>query len=64
MTRARAAGLLSGEPGEMAEHFFGLLWGSQMMNLLLRVADRPSPREIVRRAEAATAAFLRAYPGS
>ncbi len=45
----------------MAEHFFGLLWGSQMMNLLLRVADRPSPREITRRAEAATAAFLRAY---
>jgi len=61
MTRARAAGLLSGEPAEMAEHFFGLLWGSQMMNLLLRVADRPSPREITRRAEAATAAFLRAY---
>jgi len=29
--------------------------------LLLRVADRPSPREITRRAEAATAAFLRAY---
>jgi AcrR family transcriptional regulator len=62
MTRARAAGLLDGEPGEMAEHFFGLLWGSQMMNLLLRVADRPSPREIARRAEAATATFLRAYP--
>jgi AcrR family transcriptional regulator len=61
MIRARAAGLASGEPAEMAEHFFGLLWGSQMMNLLLRVADRPSPREIARRAEVATAAFLRAY---
>jgi AcrR family transcriptional regulator len=63
MTRARAAGLIGGEPAEMAEHFVGLLWGSQMVNLLLRVADRPAPREIERRAEAAAAAFLRAYPG-
>jgi hypothetical protein len=62
MARARAAGLAGGEPAEMAEHFFGLLWGSQMINLLLRVADRPSLREIARRAEAATAVFLRAYP--
>jgi len=62
MTRARAARLVSGEPAEMAEHFVGLLWGSQMVNLLLRVVDRPASREIARRAEAATAAFLRAYP--
>jgi AcrR family transcriptional regulator len=61
--RARAAKLIAGEPAEMAEHFVGLLWGSQMVNLLLRVADRPAPREIARRAEAAAAAFLRAYPG-
>jgi len=64
MTRARTAGLIGGEPAEMAEHFVGLLWGSQMVNLLLRVADRPAPREIARRAEAATAAFLRVYPAS
>ena len=62
ITRARAAGVLGGEPAQMAEHFVGLLWGSQMMGLLLGVADRPSPREIARRAEAATAAFRRAYP--
>ena len=62
MTRARAARLVSGQPAEMAEHFVGLLWGSQMVNLLLRVVDRPAPREIARRAEVATAAFLRAYP--
>jgi AcrR family transcriptional regulator len=61
MTRARAAKLVGGEPAEMAEHFAGLLWGSQMINLLLRVAERPAPREIARRAEAAAAAFLRAY---
>jgi AcrR family transcriptional regulator len=63
MTRARAAGLIAGEPAEMAEHFVGLLWGSQMVNLLLRVAERPAPREIARRAEAAATAFLRVYPG-
>jgi AcrR family transcriptional regulator len=62
ITGARTAGLLGGEPPQMAEHFAGLLWGNQMMGLLLGVADRPSPREIARRAEAATAAFLRAYP--
>jgi AcrR family transcriptional regulator len=64
ITRARAAGVLGGEPAQMAEHFVGLLWGSQMMGLLLGVADRPGQREIARRAEAATAAFLRAYPPS
>ena len=61
MTRARAAGLLKGEPAEMVEHFAGLLWGTQMMRLLLGVSDRPSPREIARRAEAATAALLQLY---
>jgi hypothetical protein len=45
----------------MAEHFAGLLWGTQMTRLLLGVSDRPSPREIVRRAEAATAALLQLY---
>ena len=61
MTRARAAGLLKGEPAEMVEHFAGLLWGTQMTRLLLGVSDRPSPREIARRAEAATAALLQLY---
>jgi AcrR family transcriptional regulator len=61
MTRARSAGLLGGDPHDMAEQFFGLLWGNLMMSLLLRVADRPSPREIARRANAATAAFLKLY---
>jgi hypothetical protein len=46
----------------MAEHFSGLLWGNLMMGLLLRTADRPSPREITRRARDATAAFLKLYP--
>jgi len=58
MTRARSAGLVSGDPSEMAEHFAGLLWGNLKVSLLLRVAERPSPREIARRARDATAAFL------
>jgi AcrR family transcriptional regulator len=62
MTRARQAGILSGDPREMAEHFAGLLWGNLMVGMLLRVADRPNPREFARRARNATAAFLRLYP--
>ena len=62
MTRARSAGLVSGDPSEMAEHFAGLLWGNLKVSLLLRVAERPSPREIARRARDATAAFLKLYP--
>jgi len=62
MTRAQSAGLLSGHPSGMAEQFAGLLFGNLMMSLLLRVAERPSPREIARRARDATAAFLKLYP--
>ncbi|HTC99655.1 MAG TPA: TetR/AcrR family transcriptional regulator [Bradyrhizobium sp.] len=62
MRRAESAGLLGGEPAEMAAQFFGLLWGNLMPGLLLGIAERPHRREIDRRAEAATAAFLRAYP--
>src|ERR1700676_1205268 len=62
MRRARSAGLLGGEPAEMAEHFAGLLWGNLMTGLLLRVAERPSAREIARRARAAAAALLQLYP--
>ena len=62
MARARSAGLLGGQPAEMAEHFAGLLWGNLMPGLLLGVAERPGPREIARRAAAAAAAFLQLYP--
>ena len=62
MSRAQSAGLLGGQPAEMTEQFAGLLWGNLMMNLLLRTVDRPDPREIMRRAHDATAAFLKIYP--
>lgn len=64
MARARAARLLGGEAGEMAECFAGLLWGSLMVNLLLRVTERPAPRDIARRAEQAADALLKLYPSA
>jgi AcrR family transcriptional regulator len=62
MARARAARLVDGDAGEMAECFAGLLWGSLTVNLLLRVTERPSPRDIARRAERAAEALLSLYP--
>ena len=62
MGRARAARLLDGEPAELADHFAGLLWSNRMLGLLLDTAARPGAREIARRAESASRAFLRAYP--
>jgi AcrR family transcriptional regulator len=62
MTRAEASGLLDGRPTEMAERFSALLWGNLMIGLLLRVVERPSPREIARRAREAAAVFLLLYP--
>jgi AcrR family transcriptional regulator len=64
MRRAIDARLLGGGAPEMAEQFFGLLWGSRMLGLLLNTAERPSPREIAARAERAAAAFLAIYPAS
>jgi AcrR family transcriptional regulator len=61
LDQARSAGFLDGEPSEMAEQFFGLLWGNLMISLLLGVAERPSPHEITRRAREATVAFLRLH---
>ena len=62
MRRAIDAGLLGGGAPEMAEHFFGLLWGSRMLGLLLNIAERPNPRQSAARAEWAASVFLLAYP--
>lgn len=61
MDQARSAELLDGESSDLAEHFYGLLWGNLMVSLLLGVAVRPSSREIMRRAHEATVAFLRLH---
>jgi len=62
LAQARSAGLVRGEPAEVAEHFAALLWGSLLVSLLLGVAVRPSLSESRRRARVATAAVLKLYP--
>jgi AcrR family transcriptional regulator len=62
MARARAAGLLEGDPAHLSDQFGGLLMGDLMMSLLLGVAARPTRREITERARSAGAAFLELHP--
>src|SRR5215470_18408602 len=62
MARAQASGLLTGRPAELGKQFAGLLWRDLQVSLLLGVAERPTPREIARRARDATAAFLQLHP--
>jgi AcrR family transcriptional regulator len=64
MRHACSAGLVDGEVAEMSDHFAGLLWGNRMLGHLLGVAERPGAREIALRAQAASDAFLRAYPAN
>ena len=59
MSQAQESGLLSGRPVELAEQLSALLWRDWMVNLLLGVAERPSPREIAGRAQDAAVSFLR-----
>ena len=62
VARAQANGILGpGDPPQMVEQFFGLLWGDLMLNRLLGGAVPPKPAEIDRRAGAATEAFLKLY---
>jgi AcrR family transcriptional regulator len=59
---AQAALILGhGDPQQMMEQFFALLWGDLMLTRLLRVAASPTPAQIGRRAHAATEAFLTLY---
>lgn len=62
IARAKASGLLTGDPAELGEQFAGLLWRDLMVSLLLGVTERPSDRKIAERARAAAAAFLQLHP--
>ena len=64
MVQAQTSGLLDGSPAELAAQFTGLLWRDLMTSLFLGVAERPSSREIARRARAAAADFLQLHPRS
>lgn len=64
LAQAQAAGLLGpGEPRQMMEQFFGLLWGDLMLGRLLGAVNVPKPEEIDRRARAATDSFLKIHGG-
>jgi AcrR family transcriptional regulator len=58
---ASAAGLVRGDPAEMAEQFIGLLWGNLFMGLLLHIAELPGASALRRRAERAAASLLELY---
>ena len=59
---AQAKGVLGpGDPKQMMEQYFALLWGDFMLSRLLCVAAPPKPAEIGRRVHAATEAFLKLY---
>jgi AcrR family transcriptional regulator len=62
MAEAQASRLLIGRADELAKQFAGLLWRDLQVNLLLGVAERPTPREIAARGREAAAAFLQLHP--
>lgn len=62
MTDATAAGLVAGQPPELAAQFAALLWGDLMIGLLLGVAAQPNSRELAKRARDAARAFLTLNP--
>ena len=65
ISRAQAVGLLGdGDPQQMMEQFFALLWGDLMLSRLLGAAAAPKRVEAERRAQAATTAFLKLYAHS
>jgi AcrR family transcriptional regulator len=63
LAQAQVDGLIgAGEPGAMAIDFFALLWGDLLLQLLLGVADPPTPQIMEQKAREATAKLLRLYP--
>lgn len=59
LAAAQKAGILGdGDPREMTEQFFALLWGDLLMNRLLGTQPAARPAEMERRARRAVAAFL------
>ena len=59
---AQAAGILrDGDPLQIMERFYALLWGDLMVGRLLDVTAPPEPAEIDRRAQEAAEALLKLY---
>jgi AcrR family transcriptional regulator len=62
LVKAKARGLIDGDPAAMTACFVGLLWRDLLVRLLLRVADSPTLEEVDRRAQYATKMLLTLYP--
>jgi AcrR family transcriptional regulator len=62
IAKAHANGILGpGDPSQMMEQFFAMLWGDLMLSRLLGAVGVPKPAEIDRRARGAAEAFLKLY---
>jgi len=62
LAEAQKIGILGGgDPQQMTEQFFALLWGDLMLGRLLGIAGAPRPAEIEKRVHAAAEAFLKLY---
>lgn len=62
LAAAQTAGILGpGDPQQMMEQFFALLWGDLLLGRLLGAAEPPAPAEVDRRAHAAAEGFLKLY---
>ena len=62
LAKAQAQRLVGhGDPAAMAAHFLATLWGSLLIQLLLRVREAPSAEEIEARARGATEVTLKLY---
>jgi AcrR family transcriptional regulator len=62
LAEAQKLGILGdGDPQQMMEQFFALLWGDLMLGQLLSVSAVPKPSEINKRAQVAAEAFLKLY---
>jgi len=62
LAEAQAVGILrDGNPQQITERFYALLWGDLMVGRLLGVTAPPEPAEIDRRAHEAAEALLKLY---
>jgi hypothetical protein len=59
LAKAQTAGLVgAGDPAALATRYFAVLWGSLLVELLMRLRGAPTPEEMETRARAATATLI------
>jgi hypothetical protein len=61
LARAKARGLVDGDPATMTSYFVGLLWRDLLVRLLLQVTDPPTVGDVDHRARAAAKMLLTLY---